>query len=71
MAVTQTQMAPVVQVQKVAMDQEVKVPEGEVPQDHLDHLDHLDRRHFADFVVDITSNDPVLIEVQTMRQSLS
>jgi hypothetical protein len=64
MAVTQTQMAPVVQVQKVAMDQEVKVPEEEVPQDHLDHLD---RRQLADFVVDITTNAPALIEVQTMR----
>ena len=67
MAVTQTQMAPVVQVQKVAMDQEVKVPEEEVPQDHQDHLDHLDRRQLADFVVDITTNAPALIEVQTMR----
>ena len=67
MAVTLTQMAPVAQVQRVAMDQEVKVPEGEVPQDHQDHLDHLDRRQLADFVVDITTNAPALIEVQTMR----
>ena len=67
MAVTQTQMAPVVQVQKVAMDQGVKVPKEEVPQDHQDHLDHLDHRQLADFVVDITTNAPALIEVQTMR----
>ena len=67
MAVTETQMAPAVLVQKVVMDQEVKAPEDqEVRQDHLGHLGHLDRRHLVDFVVDNTTNAPALSEAQTM-----